>query len=78
MPKFKPNVKVRVRLDAEDAPEEVRGEEGIVTTLNLSHFVFRSPGSSYGTVDDGAVIWYVCFPELGKTLPLNEVFLDPV
>lgn len=76
VPKFKSNDKVRVKPDAEDVPDEVKGKEGIVMALDPSRAGFRSLGGGYETADDGAVIWSVHFPELGITLPLHEVWLD--
>lgn len=89
MPKFKPNEKVRVRLDAEHALEEaygkevleaVRGQEGLIMSLHPSHaeFGFRTPGSSYEAAGDNAVLWQVYFPELGEQHALYEGWLEPI
>ena len=89
MPNFKPNNKVTVRLDAEDALEEaygkevleaVRRKEGLIISLHPSHaeFGFRTPGSSYGAAGDDAVLWQVYFPELGEHHVLYEGWLEPI
>ena len=78
MQNLKPNDNVRVKPEAKDVPEEARGKEGIIMVPDPSRIGFRTPGSSYETADDGAVIWLVHFPALGATLSINEIWLDPV
>jgi len=72
MPKFASGDLVRVKLEAKLAPEEVRGQEGTVMSLDPSQ---------YGRPDntDTGISYQVFFLQLGgRTERIFEAELDPL
>ena len=65
MSQFSPNQKVMVRGDAEYAPEELRGQEGLYICPDPSQIGVRTVGKSYDGTDDSGPRAYVMFTESG-------------
>ena len=61
---------VLVDEDAEDLPDELRGKEGVLMSLDPSHI-----GESFEGADDGARIWRVYFQEMNLNRPIHQFHL---